>query len=249
MVLAVLAFDFDDTLITNVPEETYLAVCRRLRGEGEAMPNPNNHPRNIVDFQNEVFKFLFDKGLDIEGIKRIADFKYVSEGMNDLLDARIDDLDLRIAVITDNNDFVVNYSLEKLGLRSKIDKVIGNRGRVDEKGMLVATPWKMQDHCALSFENLCKGEVLFDYVAEVEKEAGRKVDFIGYGGDNKNDICPALALREGDLAFPRKGHPLVGFLEERKAEMKATVHPWESGKQIVEVIKEKVQSLKKADGE
>ena len=67
-----------------------------------------------------------------------------------------------------------------------------------------------------------------------------------YAGDNVNDLCPGLAaLSAGDLLCPRAGYALERLLKEREeGEVKARIVPWESGEEILEALKEKVEEIR-----
>ncbi|TRY64119.1 hypothetical protein TCAL_00440 [Tigriopus californicus] len=241
-VQGVLAFDFDDTLITNVPEETILRWCAKFTEPGD-LPKPSMYMKDIVDYQNDVFSLVFKKGKTIQDILNQVDFKYMSPGMIPLIEEVRSRLGFKIMIVTDNNSVVLEHSLKSLGVAHLIDEIVVNPAKINPQGQLVVSPWQIQDHCPLSFRNLCKGQALFEYVEKLEKNSGRKVDFVGYCGDNRNDVCPALRLRAGDIVFPRAGHPLVQFLEDKQSEMKADIVPWSTGQDILNAIDAKLKTL------
>ncbi|KAK4319112.1 hypothetical protein Pmani_009945 [Petrolisthes manimaculis] len=69
---------------------------------------------------------------------------------------------------------------------------------------------------------------------------------IAYVGDGDNDFCPSIRLRGRDLVFPRRGYNLYNRIEsyERKGfHLDAEVHPWDSGRDILEKLLPHYQTL------
>ena len=83
---------------------------------------------------------------------------------------------------------------------------------------------------------MCKGDELDAYVAA----HGGKDDFsrIVYIGDGKNDYCPLLRMRKGDLVLPRKGFELEKLIREdgERSGLKVDVEIWEQAWQIDEWV-------------
>jgi pyridoxal phosphate phosphatase PHOSPHO2 len=69
-----------------------------------------------------------------------------------------------------------------------------------------------------------------------KRESYNKVIFIG---DGSNDFCFSKHLNENDILFPRKNFSLYNILynDNKKNKIKAEIHPWENGIQIVDVLK------------
>ena len=84
-------------------------------------------------------------------------------------------------------------------------------------------------------------------------ENGADFDLVCYVGDGANDFCPMLGLREGDLAFARRGKEdsgrgySIGKVLERRAQeglhLKAERVDWTHGGEIVDRIREKLKEL------
>ena len=62
----------------------------------------------------------------------------------------------------------------------------------------------------MSTKNLCKGQILEDYIASSEK----KFSLVCYVGDGKNDFCPSLRLSANDLVCVREGFSLVKYIQQ-----------------------------------
>ena len=71
--------------------------------------------------------------------------------------------------------------------------------------LVIAPRFAAPHRCPLCPSNLCKGEELRAIVAT---GGYRRVI---YGGDGANDVCPARALREGDVLLARAGHALARY--------------------------------------
>lgn len=234
-----LVFDFDDSLCTNDPDKIYYKWLQDLAGPDESIPK-NTDFRDICVYQNEVFGFLYDKGKTTEDILKRAEHKTLTPGMRELLEEARRDLNTRTIIITDNNSLVLDHSIKHLGINDLIDEMISNPAHWNKEGRLVASPYCPQDHCQLSYSNLCKGDALWEHVESLKKNEGLTVKTIGYVGDNKNDLCPALRLRESDLIFPRATYPLVNLLHKRNSDIKAGVRLWDSGLDILRAWKERI---------
>ena len=126
-------------------------------------------------------------------------------------------------------------------LLDAVDRVYTNPAHYNDAGSLHIDMFHLQDWCELSSKNLCKGHILETYITE---RAAQGITFstVAYVGDGKNDLCPSLRLSEKDLIFARKGFALMKHVSEMQAErderLKAKVHFWESGDDILNVISE-----------
>ena len=62
----------------------------------------------------------------------------------------------------------------------------------------------------MSTKNLCKGEILEDYITT----SGKNFSLVCYVGDGKNDFCPSLRLSAGDLTCVREGFSLEKYIPQ-----------------------------------
>ena len=98
-----------------------------------------------------------------------------------------------------------------------------------------------QETCTLSTKNLCKGQILEDYI----KDSGTEFNFVCYVGDGRNDFCPSLRLSETDLVCVRQGYSLEKYIpqmEEKGFKVKAEMLLWTDADQILGRVKEKLAS-------
>ena len=77
---------------------------------------------------------------------------------------------------------------------------------------LVVLPRRAAPHaCPLCPANLCKGEEVAALLADGNNGGNGTWRRVVYAGDGANDICPALALRDGDVVLARAGHALANY--------------------------------------
>lgn len=89
-----------------------------------------------------------------------------------------------------------------------------------------------KNDCSRCPDNLCKGFILKNYIAERLAE-GQYFYRILYIGDGSNDVCPALKLTANDYVFARVGFRLLRSLEKMPAkDVKPNIIPWENGHDI-----------------
>ncbi|XP_011061015.1 PREDICTED: LOW QUALITY PROTEIN: pyridoxal phosphate phosphatase PHOSPHO2-like [Acromyrmex echinatior] len=133
-----------------------------------------------------------------------------------------------VAGMQSNSVFIDSW-LRSRQLNHVVSHVFTNPARYD-KDKLRVDPYHIQDTCKMSTVNLCKGQILTDYIQDKHKQ-GKSYERIVYVGDGRNDLCPILRLSETDLACPRKGYSLINQLNELSTSMstKAKIVPWEDG--------------------
>ena len=64
----------------------------------------------------------------------------------------------------------------------------------------------------------------------------KKYDEIKYFGDGHNDLHAAMALSENDIILPRKDFRLDDLVSNGENEIKANVHPWQDGSDILQIL-------------
>lgn len=165
--------------------------------------------------------------------------------MVDLLKT-LDQTKAEAIIISDANSVFIDHILSFHGLKEKINRVFTNPAKFNDEGRLEIEMYHVQDSCSLSTVNLCKGQILESYVEERMKE-NIMFTHVAFIGDGQNDFCPSLRLSPKDFVFPREGYSLVKYIERMKAEqglhIKANIHTWSSGLDILKVLSEKVPLL------
>ena len=161
--------------------------------------------------------------------------------MQRLLEETVDSLDATVIIISDSNSEFINHILKERGLSDRVDKVFTNPAIWSEQGKLEIRPYHHQETCTLSTKNLCKGQILEDYI----KGCGKEFNFVCYVGDGRNDFCPSLRLCENDLVCVRQEFSLEKYIpkmEEKGFKVKAEMLLWTDADQILGRVKEKLAS-------
>ena len=242
------AFDFDHTICDDNSD----VVARKL------YPNdnlPDSVKRlykgdNWTIYMGKIFELLNENSIDVETIKSAINRIPPVSGIDTLL-TELHSRDCEIIIISDSNSAFIEWWLNHKGLSHTVKQIFTNPATVDkESGILKIEMYHLQDYCKLSNKNLCKGQILEDYISKRSSD-GVYFEKVAYVGDGKNDYCPILRLSEKDVAFPRLGYTLVNILNKTETEteandemkqVKADVVPWESGEDILEDLKKRIAS-------
>lgn len=238
-----LAFDFDHTII-NDNSDTYVT---KLAPNGKIPPEIKAlySDQGWTLFMSEIFRYLHSNKTTPKQILECMTEISFSPGMVDLL-TTLDQTKAEAIVISDANYIFIDHILTFHGLKDRINKIFTNPAKFNNEGRLELEMYHVQDSCSLSTVNLCKGQILESYIEERAKE---NVIFthIAFVGDGENDFCPSLRLSPKDFVFPREGYSLVKHIEKMKAEqglhIKANIHTWKSGLDILKILSDKVPLL------
>lgn len=190
----------------------------------------------------EIFRYLHANNTTPDQILECMREITFSPGMVDLL-SNLDPARSEAIVISDANSVFIEHILSHHGLKEKISRIFTNPAKFNDEGRLEIEMYHVQDSCSLSTVNLCKGQILESYIAE---RANDNIVFshVAFIGDGQNDFCPSLRLTDKDFVFPRQGYSLVKYIEQMKSEqglhIKANIHTWNSGLDILQVLSERV---------
>jgi len=237
-----LIFDFDHTITdknTDV-EVQKLAPGGNIPQSSELRGLYSS--QGWTQFMGAVFELLHQNNVTQVDILALMSSLEFTDGMETLLKKAVEDLSATIIIVSDSNSIFIQHILEVKNLSDLVDKVFTNPAWWDN-GKLCITPFHDQDSCQLSTRNLCKGQIVEDYLRD-SKEKGKTFSYIGYVGDGKNDYCPSLRLAESDIVFPRLGYTLEKVIMEEKDKtdkIKAEICCWASGETILAKLAEKSQ--------
>lgn len=203
-----------------------------------------------TSYMQAIFQLLHTNKINEETItKTINNIPCVS-GFPALIKQLNDKLNYDVIIISDSNSYFIDCWLNANGLKPYILTTFTNPARF-ENGLLKIEMYHLQDYCALSTKNLCKGQIMDDFKEE-QRERGVVYDRTVYVGDGKNDFCPILRLKEGDLACVREGFKcaeLVQMAQDGKYcdvetgiayNVRAGVVVWKNGDDILNSIKSSV---------
>ena len=228
------AFDFDDTIIT---ENSDYAVLRVLP-VGTEIPKEIQdlyHTNGWMKYMGAIFAFIKQMGCTKEDILACMESLSLMPGFTELM-TFLGRNDADIIIISDSNSIFIEHILQKKDLKALVKEVFTNTAEFDEDGLLKVWGYHKQTSCKLSTENLCKGQILEEFLKKQEAQ-GVKYDKVAYVGDGSNDYCPALRLTSEDIVFPRKDFRLDLKIKADCEKIKATVIEWESGYDIIEYLK------------
>lgn len=236
-----LVFDFDHTItdLNTDVEVQKLAPGGEIPASSELRQLYSD--KGWTEFMGAVFELLHQNGTKKpEILELMANLKF-TPNMQRLLEEAVDSLEATIIIISDSNSEFIHHILKEYKLSERVDKVFTNPARWTEEGKLEIGPYHHQETCKLSTENLCKGQILEDYISESKKE----FNFVCYVGDGRNDFCPSLRLSENDLTCVRKGFSLEKYIpqmEQKGFKVKAEKLFWNDADQILARLKEKLGS-------
>lgn len=194
-----------------------------------------------TEFMGAVFDLLHQNAREKQEILDLMSGLQFTPNMQRLLEETVDSLNATVIIISDSNSEFINHILKERGLSDRVDKVFTNPAIWSEQGKLEIRPYHHQETCTLSTKNLCKGQILEDYI----KGCGKEFNFVCYVGDGRNDFCPSLRLVENDLVCVRQGFSLEKYIpkmEEKGFKVRAELLLWTDADQILGRVKEKLTS-------
>jgi len=230
------AFDFDHTIV----EENSDIVARKLI-HVDLIPEQVRRlyqTKGWTEYMGQIFKLLHKHKVSREMIESAMQQLVPTQKMIELLEW-LHTMGHETIIISDSNSVFIEEWLSHNNLTECVRRVFTNPASFNEDGLLTIKPYHHQEWCKLSTENLCKGHILQEYLAE-RGEEGVKFDAVAYVGDGQNDLCPALKLSKDDFLFPRTGFPLDIKVKDPKDNQKvvAKVHNWISAAEIQSVLKD-----------
>ena len=223
--------DFDWTSMTSeseraqiylLPEEVYTPMLNDW----------NERHYNWIDFMNSIYKKMKEFHITLDDIKGALDKIELTPGIETLLNFLKDNSDKYEPIIISNASyFNVEYILESRGYKNVFKKIICNKSKIDEDGMIYI--FKNQPHnCDKCNPCRCKAQNLKDFIGNNR----RNYDKIFFVCDGSNDFCFAKQLENTDCVFPRKDFAFCNILldEEQKAKLKCDVRPFEEASSVVD---------------
>lgn len=224
-----IALDFDHTV---VDDNTDIVARNLLRPEQipESVQKLYIKGSDWIGYMQEIFHLLHDNGFSQENILDAIRGIPETPGFCDFIQRMAQRPDVDVIIISDSNSVFIGAWLEKHKLTSSIRQIFTNPAEfADCGGALQIRPYHQQTDCPLSSVNLCKGQVLCDFLQE-RKEYQHCI----YAGDGRNDVCPSLRLTGLDLACPRIGYPCLKALQgEHAANLKAPLFMWDTGYELL----------------
>nr|XP_023029762.1 pyridoxal phosphate phosphatase PHOSPHO2-like isoform X1 [Leptinotarsa decemlineata] len=238
-------FDFDHTIIH---ENSDVAVMNLI--------DPKKIPKEIkllhrsdgwTAFMQGVFETLHKHKIKEENIRKLVETLQEVKGMRELIKELHENLNYDVIIISDSNSYFINTWLDANDMKKYITGVFTNPAHF-ENDLLKISMYHLQESCKLSTRNLCKGQIMEEFLKE-QQERGLPYERVLYCGDGLNDFCPILRLGEGDLACVRAEYKCAEIVakakdgsykdeEGKSRDVKSDVFVWNDGYEIINYIKQ-----------
>lgn len=235
------AFDFDSTICNENSD----IVVRNLLASDVIAKYEICHKYDTngwTQYMQGIFELLYANNIDETLItKTINDIPPV-DGMIELIQ-KLKELNFDIIIVSDANSFFIRTWLEKYDLLKFVKEIFTNPGEF-RNGLLTIKMYHVQDTCQLSTINLCKGQILDDFIKS-QRSNGVVYKQVMFIGDGANDFCPMLRLNVGDSAFCRQGFQCARIInmvlqgqpyKNQTYNFKADIFKWINGFDILKVV-------------
>lgn len=237
-------FDFDHTIINDNSDTAVMKlVDNKIPREVKLLHRSDGW----TAFMQGVFKTLHENQIQEDAINNFIKHLPAVQGMPELIKEMNESFNFDVIIISDSNHHFIDLWLTENNLKDHILKVFSNPANFED-GLLKINMYHLQDYCKLSTKNLCKGQIMEDFIAEQEQN-GRAYKKIFYIGDGVNDFCPILRLKDGDVACVRDKYKCVDLVNKSREGkyfdndgisriVKSNVCVWQDGYEIMEFIKQ-----------
>ena len=241
------AFDFDHTII-NPNSDTYIdkILLTNATEKYYKYPERVEMDKEWTARMNAVFEYMFSVH-KIDGMKILECLKEIKidDCMVEFIRA-LKENDYELIILSDANSLFIETILKQNNLANVFDKVFTNEAAIGGDGRLVVKPLNETYNpngepfrCSTGFcKNICKGNILNDYLAKNVNGVGLK--HMLFVGDGKNDYCGGLRLHEKHHFCVRKDFILEKLLRdaENRSKIKANVVYWRTANDIIKQFKE-----------
>ncbi|XP_071496564.1 pyridoxal phosphate phosphatase PHOSPHO2-like [Diadema antillarum] len=240
-----LAIDCDHTIIDGNSDTWIMALLPDHMVPKDIRRRLKNDHKSWTIYMGEVFEYMKSVDIKEDAIRAsIAGIPLVP-GMKELLAYQQSSSQVDTIIVSDSNSYFINVILATHGFEDGVQGIFTNHAEFDSEGCLrihFSNPHTCPRRCP---KNLCKHTSIQKF-REEQESAGVVYDKICMIGDGQNDLCPCFFLKESDYVFPRKGYTLAKLLAELQngqgEKCLASVVPWSSATEILDVVKTFVDS-------
>lgn len=221
-------FDFDHTLVDG---NTDTWVTKLLPSTMQLMEEHRKSGMCWTNIMDKVFGVLHSENLSREDYVSCFETLQFTEGMKEAC-RFLESQNVPTIIISDSNSYFIDHILERDLLREAFCGIHTNPAWWESSGRLHVERYHEHDcnDCPL---NLCKSTVLQKHLADYQQSYKHVV----YVGDGHGDLCPCLALKEGDYVLARRGYKLLKCLQgEKRSEVNAEVVPWTTGFEVLQLF-------------
>uniref|UniRef100_A0A336N4H3 CSON006288 protein n=1 Tax=Culicoides sonorensis TaxID=179676 RepID=A0A336N4H3_CULSO len=235
-------FDYDHTIVDANTD----LVARGLIDQNLIPDRVKNLYKSSgwIDYMQEIFKLLYANNVSKVQIEQAIRDIPETPGMIKCFQ-ELQKNQFELVIISDSNSVFID-TWNKGRISEYLTEIYTNPAHFDDEGRLLIKPYHHQTYCSLSSENLCKGQIMEDFIAD-RKKNGVTFNSVFYVGDGRNDICPMLRLSADDFACPRVGYSCEREIEQvaRKVEKNIDfeIYRWNNGNDLLEFM---LQSINEA---
>lgn len=202
-------FDFDHTLIDDNVDTLIMSVHPNLKVRENLHSLRKEYPC-WTDLMHHTAKLIYEQGVSSEELlAHIQQAKLFKQALKAV--TAVGHADHADAIIlSDANTLFIEHILTKCGVIQFFQSIISNPAHFDANGRLHIRHYHSHScqHCFGS-PNLCKGQVLTDYL-----KSRPEYSKVVYVGDGKGDFCPACRLSANDILVCRKDYFLAKKINE-----------------------------------
>ncbi|XP_061198939.1 pyridoxal phosphate phosphatase PHOSPHO2 isoform X3 [Neopsephotus bourkii] len=157
-----LAFDFDHTIIDE-NSDTWIVKCAPEKKLPNGLRN-SYRPGHWTEYMGRVFVYLGDNGVKEDVMKRTMTTIPFTAGMVDLLGFIGENKELfDCIIVSDSNTVFIDWILKAADFHKVFDEVFTNPAAFSSTGYLTVQDFHAH-HCAKCPKNLCKREVLKEFL-------------------------------------------------------------------------------------
>lgn len=244
--MGLVAFDFDHTIVDDNTDTVTISLIDKSMIPDSVRELYRSD--GWTSYMQAIFDLLHKYNVDKKKICKAIEKIPCVEGFDTLIRELKDKLQYDIIIISDSNTEFIGTWLKAHNLTNYILKTFTNPAQFVDNHLMIEM-YHLQEHCKLSTKNLCKGQILQDFI-ENQKHEGINYNRIIYVGDGINDFCPILRLNELDLACVRKDYKCADCVKLAKEgkylddlgkpyTVKAKVCIYKTGIDILNAIKTK----------
>jgi len=229
-----IAFDLDNTILSKSADYEVINMLPKEILETE-LKEPEIEECDWVEYMDKVYSIMKERNITIDQVKEAVENIPLTEGFEevfDLMDTHKDRLDS--IIISGSNTLYVKWVMEHY----KLDKIFSNyysNLAEEDQNNLIKIKHIHYHSCRHCDRSICKRILFQKHVIKYNLFEHKHV-FVGDGG---NDFCPPTIFREKDILLPREGYHLYNMLFKQKFKnnLLCKIHPWTSGREIVNVLK------------
>lgn len=157
-----IVFDFDHTIV----EENTDIVVRNLVDKGKISDDVKKlyTDSGWIPYMQEIFHILHANNITKSEIKATVENIPEVNGLKELIRKLHRTGNIDIVIISDSNSVFINYWCDFNGMTKYIKKIYTNQAEFIENDILKIQPYHHQTNCDLSSVNLCKGDILEEFV-------------------------------------------------------------------------------------